>query len=226
MGFKVEGIFILGSKVSLCRISFSSTPRSTCLVIVPYLVLAHFEAQPQEKMRESYRTCMDNTRRKMALNASIFSCLGVKGLEEFEDSVDSIVKRVATGEFDGTAVVLSDGDRLVEFVKAATTKNKVMLLDLGSALGVKTREHFYGSPDVLCLGLNPKEKIRPKDGAKAGDFDTELSWAASASECAFLAALFRVVLPAGYHFDPDLVVVAVDGNSPQVSGQLVHQVQV
>ena len=177
-------------------------------------------------MRESYRTCMDKTRRKMALNASTFSCLGVKGLEEFEDSADSIVERVATGEFDGTAVVLSDGDRLVEFVKAATTKQKVMVLDLGSALGVKTREHFYGSPDVLCLGLNPNEKIRPKDGAKAGDFDTELSWAAGASECAFLAALFRVVLPAGYHFDPDLVVVAVDGNSPQVSGQLVHQVQV
>ena len=89
--------------------------------------------------------------------------------------VVSIVESVARGEFDCAAAVLSDEDQFLEAVQAATTGSattgdarKVMLLDLGSALGVKAREHFYGVPDVLCLGLNPKRKIRPKGGAKAG----------------------------------------------------------
>ena len=179
-------------------------------------------------MRESYRSCLSKTRRKLALSEGLEK-LAAEGsyhdVSFVSDDVVSIVESVARGDFDCAAALSSDDDQFVEAIKAVASK-KVMLLDLGSALGVRAREHFYGSPDVLCLGLNPKRKIRPKDGAKAGDFDTELSWTAEASECGFLAALFRVVLPAGYHFDPDVVVVAVDENSPpQVSGQLVHHVQ-
>ena len=183
-------------------------------------------------MRESYRSCLGKTRRNFALSEGLEK-LAAEGsyhdVSVVSNDVVSIVESVARGDLDCAAALSSDGDQFVEAIKAVVASKRVMLLDLGSALGVRAREHFYGSPDVLCLGLNPKRKMRPKtDGAKpAGDFDTELSWTAEpASECGFLAALFRVVLPAGYHFDPDVVVVAVDENSPpQVSGQLVHHVQ-
>ena len=182
-------------------------------------------------MRESYRTCLSRTRRKLALSEGLAKH-AAGGRTDYvsvvSDDVVSTVGSVVRGEFDCAAALSVHEEHFLAAVDAAAADaKKVMLLDLGSAFGVKAREHFYGSPDVLCLGLNPNRKIRPKDGEKAGDFDTELSWTAAATECGFLAALFRIVLPAGYHFDPDLVIVAVDENSPpQVSGQLVHQVQV
>ena len=191
-------------------------------------LVTHVEFHQKGKMRESYRSCLSKTRRKLALSEELekyAADVGSHDVSIVSDDLISIVESVAKGDFDCAAAVSRDEDQFLEAVKAAATAKKVMLLDLGSALGMKAREHFYGSPDVLSLGMNPARKIRPKDGTKAGDFDAELSWMAEASECGFMAALFCIILPVGYNFDPNVVIVVVDENSPQVSGQLVHHLQ-
>ena len=181
-----------------------------------------------DRMRESYRYCQNKTGRNLAVSGGM-----QKHVEEsrsdiavLSSSMVSIIEGVSREEFDCAAAVVSSDDEFVEGVKAAASAvNKVMVLDLGTALGLRAREHFHGSRNVLCFGLNPAKKLKPKVGGW-GEFDMEVSWTAEASQCGFLAALFRIVLPAGYNFDPDLIVVAVDENSPpEVTGHIVHQVQ-
>ena len=90
-------------------------------------------------MRESYRTCLSKTRRKLALSEGLAKH-AAGGRTDYvsvvSDDVVSTVGSVVRGEFDCAAALSVHEEHFLAAVDAAAADaKKVMLLDLGSAWG-------------------------------------------------------------------------------------------
>jgi hypothetical protein len=150
----------------------------------------------------------------------------------------AVVESVCKGETQCGSSLLDGDDRAKQIAiaakhaKAFGETKKVLILDLTDGATAQVQDEFLDDPNVLCVSIGCGAVLDAAAavgrGAGAG-FTVDISWAESnMGDPEYLAALFNVVLPIAYQFDPDLIIASAGfdySGSGAMFGHFVHQMQ-